>query len=720
MLSRENIVDLITSELKLKPSQVHGTLQLLDEGATVPFIARYRKERTGTLDEVGIRAVRDRFTYIREIEERRAVIIRTIEEAGKMTPGLMAKIEAAAVKQELEDLYLPYKPKRKTKGAAAREKGLEPLALALWRQDRDIVPIDMASKFVDPEKGIADAKEALEGAMYIIAEIISDDAAIRKHIRKVTFQKGLLVSRVKKKFKDQKTKFDQYYDYREPIRTIPSHRFLAIMRGEREGVLATALEAPQQEIMDDLYRRFIKDASFSQRAFLEETLDLAYGTTINKSIETELKAETKERADEEAISVFSENLRQLLLAPPAGGRVIMGIDPGLRTGCKVAVVDGTGKFMEHATIYPHPPRNDASRAAEKIAAMAAACSVELISIGNGTASRETESFARDLLKKHGELDCRPVVVSEAGASVYSASDIAREEFPDLDVSIRGAISIARRLQDPLAELVKIDPKSIGVGQYQHDVNQPRLRLALHETVESCVNHVGVDLNTASAALLRYVSGVSETMAKNIVAYRDENGPLRRRSELKKVARFGPKAFEQAAGFLRIRGGENPLDNSAVHPESYGVVKAMAGDLGASLKELVGSEELAGRIDPKRYVTDAVGLPTLGDILAELKKPGRDPRKTFELVKFREDVTEISQLSEGMVLEGVVTNVTNFGAFVDVGVHQDGLVHISQLADRFVRDPKEVVTVGQRVQVKVLGVDLERRRISLSMKGATGG
>lgn len=717
MLNELQITQTITRELELQAFQVNNTLELFGEGATVPFIARYRKERTGLLDEVQIRNIRDRFDYIKELEERRAAILKSIEEQGKLTAELKEKIEACLVKQELEDLYLPYKPKRKTKGMAAREKGLEPLAMELWLQGQSIVPEKLAENYINPELGISNIKEALGGAKYIIAELISDDAEVRKFIREITLNKGILTSQVKEEFQQQKTKFNQYYDFKEPLKSIPSHRFLAIMRGENEEVLTAGLEAPAAEIDEYLLKKFIRDGSYAQAGFLTEIIGFAYRVYLNSSIEVELRSDVKEKSDIEAIKVFAENLRNLLLAPPAGSRAIMGIDPGLRTGCKVAVVDATGKFLEYATVFPHGSAHQRQEAAATLAALAKKHQMELAAIGNGTASRETDSFVREVIKDNQGIRLQPVVVSESGASVYSASDLAREEFPDLDVSVRGAISIARRLQDPLAELVKIDPKSIGVGQYQHDVNQPKLRQALHETVESCVNFVGVDLNTASYSLLAYVSGLSEGMAKNIVKYRDENGAFKSRKELLKVARLGPKAFEQAAGFLRIRAGADPLDNSAVHPESYAIVKQMAKDLKTKTDLLVGNALLADKIDPKKYVTDTVGLPTLNDILLELKKPGRDPREKFELANFMDGVTEISHLKPGMVMEGVVTNVANFGAFVDIGVHQDGLVHISQLANKYVRDPKEVVKVGQKVKVKVLEVDLERKRIALSMKEA---
>lgn len=715
MLSELQITQVITKELGLQPFQVSNTLELFGQGATIPFIARYRKEKTGLLDEVQIRDIRDRFDYIKELDERKSAILKSIEEQGKLTDELKAKIEACLVKQELEDLYLPYKQKRKTKGMVAKEKGLEPLALALWLQEGSFDPQAEAEKFLNPELGITSVKDALDGARYIIAEMISDDAEVRKYLREITMAKGILVSQVKDEFKEQKTKFNQYYEFKEPLKLIPSHRYLAIMRGENEEVLTAKVDAPIEEINQYLLNKFIKNNSFAQFQYLSEVIGFAYRIYLNTSIEVELRSEIKEKSDAEAIRVFAENLRNLLLAPPAGSKAIMGIDPGLRTGCKLAVVDETGKFLEYSTVFPHSSAAQKQEAARTVAALAKKYKMELASIGNGTASRETDQFVREVIADNKGLKLQPVVVSESGASVYSASDLAREEFPDLDVSVRGAVSIARRLQDPLAELVKIDPKSIGVGQYQHDVNQPKLKQSLHETVESCVNFVGVDLNTASYSLLSYVSGLSEAMAKNIVKYRDEQGAFKNRKELLKVTRLGPKAFEQAAGFLRIRDGADPLDNSAVHPESYSIVKQMAKDLKTKTGLLVGDPLLAGQIDLKKYVTPEVGLPTLNDILSELKKPGRDPRDKFEPANFKDGVTEIKHLKPDMMLEGVVTNVANFGAFVDIGVHQDGLVHISQLANKYVKDPKEVVKVGQRVAVRVLEIDLERKRIALSMK-----
>ncbi|HNW91416.1 MAG TPA: Tex family protein [bacterium] len=717
MLTLDQTIKLVAGELSLPAAQVKNTLALFDEGCTIPFIARYRKEQTGSLDEVQIRDIRDRAAYLKELDERRDTVLKSIEEQGKLTDGLRAKILACTVKQELEDLYLPYKPKRKTKGMLAKERGLEPLALRLWEQQEDVSPELAAAAYVNAEAGVPDVAAALDGVRFIIAELVSDDAEVRKHIRTRTLAAGVFVSEVLPKHKEAKTKFNQYYEFKEPLKVIPSHRYLAILRGEHEEILQARVAAPDEEIIAWLEKRFIRDAKLAQAVWLREVLKFAYSTYLQLSIAVEARVAVKERADIEAINVFAENARQLLLAPPAGARTTMGIDPGLRTGCKLVVVDATGKLLADTVIYPHEPKRDAAGAERTIVALAKQHQVDLVAIGNGTASRETEQLARGIAQRHPELKLTVVVVSEAGASVYSASDLARLEFPDKDVTVRGAVSIARRLQDPLAELVKIDPKSIGVGQYQHDVNQVKLRSSLWETVESCVNFVGVDLNTASWALLAYVSGISEAQAKNIVAHRDQEGAFKNRRQLLKVARFGPKAFEQAAGFLRIRNGEQPLDNSAVHPERYAIVERIAADQGVDVAHLIGNETLLASIKWPKYADAEVGLPTLMDIAAELKKPGRDPRDQFEAMQFKEGVTELEHLSAGMVLDGVVTNVANFGAFVDVGVHQDGLVHVSQLAKKFVKDPREVVKVGQRVKVKVLEVDLDRKRISLSIKQA---
>jgi uncharacterized protein len=703
----------------LKPYQVEQTVELLQEGATVPFIARYRKEQTGELDEVQIRAVEEQFTYFCELEERRSTVLKSIEEQGKLTPELRQRIESTRQKTELEDLYLPYKPKRRTKATIARERGLEPLADIMAAQELTVGTAEGAAvPFIDPAKEIPDAAAALEGAGHILAERLSDNADARAAVRRLTKEQGVMAARVTADHKGQVTKFEMYYDYQEPLTSIPSHRMLAMRRGEKEEVLSLSISAPVEQILAGLKSRLIlRESVFG--LLLERVAEDAYKRLIAPSIEVELRLESKDRADEAAIFVFARNLRDLLLAPPAGGKRVLGIDPGFRTGSKLAAVDETGRFLEHVTIYPHIGEGRIPQARQELLRLVVAHGVEMIAVGNGTAGREMEIFAKETLAGAG----RPlptVSVSEAGASVYSASDLAREEFPDLDLTVRGAISIARRLQDPLGELVKVDPKSIGVGQYQHDVNQAMLKRSLDGVVESCVNYVGVDLNTASWALLAYVSGVGPALARAITRYRDENGPFASRKALLKVPRFGAKAFEQAAGFLRIRGGKNPLDNTAVHPERYGLVESMATDLGVTLAQLAADPLMVDRIDPKRYVSESVGLPTLGDIFEELKKPGRDPRNRFQAAAFRDDIRGITDLQEGMVLQGVVTNVTAFGAFVDIGVHQDGLVHISHLANRYVKDPSDAVKAGQVVKVKVLSADPQRKRISLSIKEAEQG
>ncbi|NJD90614.1 MAG: RNA-binding transcriptional accessory protein [Geobacter sp.] len=713
---QSSILRYIIDETGFQPWQVAQTVTLLKEGATVPFIARYRKELTGELDEVAIRTIEERSVYFTELIERKVTILATIAEQGKLTPELQARIDATRSKTELEDLYLPYKPKRRTKATIARERGLEPLADIIAAQEiTSGTPDEAAAPFVNAELGVPDAAAALEGAGHILAERLADDADARAFVRRLTWEQGEFCSRVDSSKKETVTKFEMYYDYKEQLKTIPSHRMLAMRRGEKEEVLFLSLVAPVEEILAGLRSRIILRPSIFQ-PLLEGVAQDAYKRLIATSIEVELRLEAKNLADEAAIRVFAQNLRNLLLAPPAGGKRVLGIDPGLRTGSKLAVVDATGRFLEHVTIYPHTGGNKAGQSKGELLRLLTAHAVEMIAIGNGTAGREMELFAKETLTEAG-LKLPVVMVSEAGASVYSASDIAREEFPDLDLTVRGAISIARRLQDPLAELVKVDPKSIGVGQYQHDVNQSMLKKSLDEVVESCVNYVGVDLNTASWALLSYVSGVGPTLAKAMVAYRDENGSFLTRKALLKVPRFGAKAFEQAAGFLRIRGAKHPLDSSAVHPERYQLVETMAADLGVKLEQLVADPALSGKIILQRYVTDQVGLPTLRDIIAELQKPGRDPRQKFETATFRDDIREIGDLKEGLVLQGVVTNVTAFGAFVDIGVHQDGLVHVSHLANRFVKNPHDAVKVGQLVQVKVLSADAQRKRIALSIKEA---
>ena len=693
-----------------------ATIELLDEGGTVPFIARYRKEVTGNLDEVQIRAIEEKLAYFRELDSRKATILGSIQDQGKLTVELKARIEATLDKVELEDLYLPYKPKRRTKASIAREKGLEPLASFLWMQQAGPMPLaELAATFVDAAKGVADTGEALEGARHIVAEMVNESAPLRKGVRQMMWDQGVVVSHKVPDAKDEQEKFKMYYDYREPVNKIPSHRMLAIRRGESEEVLYFLIELDALSSVSYL-RSQVLQRTGEWTPHLELAIDDAYKRLLNSSIQGEVRLELKQRSDAEAIKVFRQNLENVLLSPPAGQLAVLALDPGIRTGCKVAVVDETGKFLEHSVIYPHQPKNDVVGAARILKALIARHHVGAISIGNGTASRETDAFVRQFLKDEGVENVFTVTVNESGASIYSASDIARQEFPDLDLTIRGAISIARRLQDPLAELVKIDPKSIGVGQYQHDVDERQLQQSLEATIESCVNRVGVDLNTASWALLRYVAGISERTALKIVEFRNENGKFRSRVQLTAVPGIGPKTFEQAAGFLRIRGEENLLDMTAVHPESYPVVEKIRMSLGISLEELVQKPELLRKVD-------RAGLPagtyTLNDILEELTKPGRDPRDKFVAPSFKDDVREISDLVPGMVLEGQVTNVTKFGAFVDVGVHHDGLVHVSELSNKYVQDPGEAVKVGQIVKVQVMSADAKTKRIALSMKALMG-
>jgi uncharacterized protein len=710
------ILGYLIEETGLQTSQVVHTIALLREGATVPFIARYRKERTGELDEVQIRTLEERLAYFSELEERKATVLGSIAEQGKLTPALATRIETTRQKNELEDLYLPYKPKRRTRAMIARERGLEPLAdLIAAQQLTSGTPELAASSFVDPQGEVPDAEAALRGAADILAERLSEDADMRAVVRRLTWEQGLFCAKVAPDFAGKVSKFEMYYDYQEPLREVPSHRMLAMRRGEKEEVLRLSIVAPEEELLQRLKNRLLERESIF-RPVLEDIAVDAYRRLIAPSIEVELRLEAKKGADEAAIGVFADNLRNLLLLPPAGSRRVLGVDPGLRTGSKLAAVDATGRYLEDATIYPHTGKSQVEPARQQLLRLIQVHGIEMVAIGNGTAGREMDLFVRETLSKAG-MNLAVVMVNEAGASVYSASDIAREEFPDLDLTVRGAISIARRLQDPLAELVKIDPKSIGVGQYQHDVNQPALKKALDDTVESCVNFVGVDLNTASWALLSYVSGIGASLAKAMVRHRETQGAFGSRADLLKTPRFGAKTYEQAAGFLRIRGGVNPLDNTAVHPENYPTVEAMAADLGLSVAELAAAADKVAGVRLERYVTETVGLPTLRDIVEELKKPGRDPRRQFETVSFRDDVREISDLKEGMILPGTVTNVAAFGAFVDIGVHQDGLVHVSHLAHRFVKDPGEVVRVGDIVKVKVLTVDAARKRIGLSIKEA---
>jgi uncharacterized protein len=716
------LVARVATELSLNPQQVQRTLTLFAEGATLPFIARYRKEVTGGLDEVQLRDVRERAEYLTELEDRRAAILKSIDEQGKLDDVLKAGILAADTKQALEDLYLPYKPKRRTRAMIARERGLAPLAEGLWDGSlTDATAAAKAAEFVLPEvdgkpSEVPTADAALQGARDIIAEQVAEDAIVRGWVREVTRAKGLVKSTVLAEKKSDESKFKDYFEFSESLGTIPSHRMLAIRRGETEGELLWRVEAPVEEINARLAGEVIGGRKASQQLTLVAAD--AYKRLLSPAIEVELRVELKTRADDEAITIFGRNLEQLLLASPAGELRVIGLDPGFRTGVKVAVVSATGALVHTDTLYLHQE----DRFAGAVRAMVERFKPELIAIGNGTASRETETLTKAALREMDAPRPQVVVVNEAGASVYSASDLARAEFPELDVSLRGAVSIARRLQDPLAELVKIDPKSIGVGQYQHDVNQSRLKQRLDDTVESAVNRVGVEVNTASAALLGYVAGIGPSLAQAIVTLRDSKGGFKARADLKDVPRLGAKAFEQSAGFLRVRGGAHPLDSSAVHPERYALVERMAKDLSVNVTEFIGSDTLVDRIELTKYVSDDVGMPTLRDIAAELKKPGRDPRAAFEPPAFRDDIQKPSDLLPGMVLEGVVTNIVAFGAFVDIGVHQDGLVHVSQLSDRYIKDPNDAVKVGQKVKVTVQNVDLPRNRIALSMRsdGGTSG
>jgi uncharacterized protein len=731
----------IAAELAAGPQQVAAAVSLLDAGSTVPFIARYRKEATGGLDDAQLRTLEERLGYLRELEERRAAILKSIGEQGKLSPQLQASIDGADTKQRLEDLYLPYKPKRRTKAMIAREAGLDVLATALL-DNPQLNPEEEAVTYIKPaftteqgdnNPGVADVKAALEGARQVLMEQFAEDAelvgALREHVK----EQGQLVSKVAAGKEEAGAKFRDYFDYREAITAVPSHRALALFRGRKEEILQLALKLPEDLAAADgpnptpsqapfntserkiCTRNHIADQGRPSDAWLLQTARWTWQVKLSWQIEGELFAALREHAEEEAIRVFALNLHDLLLAAPAGPRATMGLDPGLRTGVKVAVVDRTGKVLDTATIYPHVPRNDWDGALHALSLLAKTHNVDLISIGNGTASRETDKLAAELIKKHPELKLTKIVVSEAGASVYSASELASREFPNLDVSLRGAVSIARRLQDPLAELVKIDPKSIGVGQYQHDVSQTKLARSLDAVVEDCVNAVGVDVNTASAALLARISGLSASLADAMVRYRDEHGAFASREALKKVPRLGEKTFEQAAGFLRIMGGENPLDASAVHPEAYPVVEKILADLGKPLTELTGDARALKELDATRYTSEQFGLPTVRDILKELEKPGRDPRPQFKTAAFQDGVEELKDLTPGMLLEGVVTNVTNFGVFVDIGVHQDGLVHISMMSHKFIKDPRELVKAGDVLKVKVLEVDLQRKRIALTMK-----
>jgi len=717
----QQISQLIAQELNVRDSQILAAIQLLDDGNTIPFIARYRKEATGGLDDTQLRHFETRLIYLRELEDRRQTILKSIEEQGKLTDELRDKIQATQSKTELEDLYLPFKPKRRTKGQIAIEAGLEPLADLLWNEPKT-EPETTALDYVNAEKGVPDVKAALDGARYILMERFAEDAGLLAKVRDYLSKNALIVSKVIEGKEAEGAKFQDYFDHQELLKNVPSHRALAMFRGRNEGILQLSLnadpeaeEGSRQSYCEEIIRDYLGVRFTGQPAdkWREQVIAWTWKIKVALHLETELMATLREKAEEEAIDVFARNLTALLMAAPAGAKNTMGLDPGLRTGVKVAVVDNTGKLLATDTIYPHTGQME--RAMLSIFQLIKQHNVELIAIGNGTASRETERFAKDVIKEIKENKPQTVVVSEAGASVYSASELAAQEFPDLDVSLRGAVSIARRLQDPLAELVKIEPKAIGVGQYQHDVNQSQLARKLDAVVEDCVNAVGVDLNTASVPLLARVAGMTKTIAQNIVAYRDENGRFDSREQLKKVPRLGPKAFEQCAGFMRIAAGDNPLDASGVHPEAYPVVEKILQATEQSIQDLMGNAGLVRQLDAKQFTDEQFGLPTVQDIFKELEKPGRDPRGEFKTATFAEGVEEITDLKAGMILEGTVTNVTNFGAFVDIGVHQDGLVHISSLSDKFVEDPHQVVKTGDVVKVKVLEVDVARRRIALTMR-----
>ena len=713
-----NIPQLLATEINLKPHQVQNALELLAEGATIPFIARYRKERTDEMNEVQLRELAERYTYLTELEERKSVILSAIAQQDKLTDELKTKISSCLQKTELEDLYLPYRPKRRTRATIAREKGLEPLAefiKSLNLKNAATASLEeAAAKYISETKGVKTAEEALKGAADILAEEVAEKAELRAYIRDYLLKEGVFTSRIKDDYPEGTTKFEMYRNYQIRVKNIAPHNMLALCRGETEKVLSFEIAFDEDTVLYYLESKEIKTKVRTIRDFYQAMLKDAFNRLMKVSLMGEVISENKVYADMESIKTFETNLRELLLSAPAGMKPTLAIDPGFRTGCKVAVLDQTGKFLEYQAVFPHQAAEQRAKAAQTVKNLIEKYKIELIAIGNGTASRETEEFVTQILQI---IERKPVkvMVNESGASIYSASTVALEEFPDLDITVRGAISIGRRLQDPLAELVKIDPKSIGVGQYQHDVDQKLLKKKLDDTVESCVNYVGVDLNTASKELLTSVSGITASVANNIVAHRNQNGAFKNRRQLLKVPKLGPKAFEQAAGFLRIRGGDNPLDNTAVHPESYSVVEAIASDLNVPLNQVTEIAEKLKKTNLKKYVTDSVGEPTLRDILSELEKPGRDPRAEFKYATFREGIKEIRDLKLGMELEGMITNVANFGAFVDIGVHQDGLVHISQLADRFVDDPNKVVKVGQVVKVQVLEINEKLKRISLSMK-----
>ena len=716
-----DVIARIAQELAVKPQQVSATVALLDEGATVPFIARYRKEVTGNLDDTQLRFLAERLTYLRELNDRRNTVLNSIESQGKLTPELAQTIHDADTKTLLEDLYLPYKPKRRTKAQVAREAGLQPLADSLLA-DRSLLPEQFAAQFIDSEKGILTAAEALEGARQIIMEQVAESADVLSELRERVWQQGVVHAAVVTGKESEAAKFKDYFDYSEAIHKIPSHRALALLRGRNEDLLQLTLKpAADEQVAHEQCAQVVNrhlhitDISKPADAWLAETARLAWKIKLFTRIDVDLKLKLREAAELESIRVFASNLKDLLLAAPAGAKTTMGLDPGIRTGVKVAIVDQTGKLLDTTTIYPHPPRQQWNESIAILAKLIKQHQVQLVSIGNGTGSRETDTLVADVMKQYSELKFTRITVSEAGASVYSASELAAKEFPDLDVSLRGAVSIARRLQDPLAELVKIEPKSIGVGQYQHDVNQVQLARGLDAVVEDCVNAVGVDVNTASVALLKQVSGLSASVSENIVAFRNEHGAFKNRKQLKKVPRLGDKAYEQAAGFLRVMNGDNPLDASAVHPEAYPVVEAIISETSKSIRDLIGQSQFLRQLNPAHFTNEQFGLPTVIDILQELEKPGRDPRPEFKSVEFQAGIEKISDLKVGMKLAGVVTNVANFGAFVDIGVHQDGLVHISHLADTFIKDPRDAVKTGDMVKVTVMDIDVERKRIALSMK-----
>ena len=700
---------LISTALNIAERQVESTLNLLNEGATIPFISRYRKEMTGGLDEVQIGNIKERYDKLCEITKRKETIINTIEEQNKLTPELKKRIEETWESSTLEDIYLPYKPKRKTKAEIARQKGLEPLAITLMMQ-RENNPEEKAAQFL--KNVLKDINEAIKGAQDIVAEMVNEDEQARNTVRNLFGRQAVISSKVIKGKEEEAIKYRDYFDFSEPLKRCSSHRLLAIRRGESEGLLKVSISPDDEECVGRLERMFIRSNNACAR-YVAEALQDAYKRLLKPSIETETGNLSKEKADDEAIRVFTENLKQLLLAAPLGQKRVLGIDPGFRTGCKVVCLDAQGNLLHNENIYPHPPVNKTGEAASKIRKMVEAYNIEAIAIGNGTASRETEEF---ITNQQFDRKLQVFVVSEQGASIYSASKVARDEFPDYDVTVRGAVSIGRRLMDPLAELVKIDAKSIGVGQYQHDVDQTKLKKALDQTVENCVNLVGVNLNTASSHLLTYISGLGPQLALNITNYRAENGAFASRKELMKVPRMGAKAFEQCAGFLRIPNAKNPLDNTAVHPESYHIVEKMAKDLGCTVAELIANKELRGRIDLKQYITSTVGLPTLNDIMQELDKPGRDPRETAKVFEFDRSIRTLDDLREGMILPGIVGNITNFGAFIDLGIKENGLIHLSQMADRYISDPSEVVSIHQHITVKVLSIDKERKRIQLTLKG----